>query len=76
MLYFKKYNESDNLLIKDKKYFRLIKNNVKLYRWDKAVEYAKKYNCWMDMVVAYRNRYLKEINATETMPIFQGVDVK
>jgi len=30
LLYFKKYNESDNLLIKDKKYFRLIKNNVKL----------------------------------------------
>jgi intraflagellar transport protein 80 len=32
--------------------------NIKLYRWDRALELAQNYKVHVDTVVAYRKRYL------------------
>jgi len=30
----------------------VIKNNIKLFKWERALELAKKFNVWVEMVVA------------------------
>jgi len=42
-----------------KLYYRVIKLNIKLYRWDRALEIAVNNKTHVDTVVAYRKRFLE-----------------
>ena len=40
--------------------------NIRLYRWDRALELAVKHRSHVDTVLAYRDKYLKAFKKTET----------
>jgi len=65
-LYFHKPNEAEQLLIGAKLYYRAIKLNIKLFRWDRALEIATNQKVHLDTVLAYRKRYLERIGKEET----------
>jgi intraflagellar transport protein 80 len=39
-------------------YYRAIKLNIKLYRWDRALDIAINNKTHVDTVIAYRKRFL------------------
>jgi intraflagellar transport protein 80 len=47
-----------------------VKLNIKLYRWEKALEIALSYKTHVDTVVGYRHKYLQKINKEEWMPLY------
>jgi intraflagellar transport protein 80 len=51
-------------------YYRAIKLNIKLYRWDRAVQLVKKFKVHADTLLAYRDRYLKSMDSDEKKEIF------
>ena len=53
-LYCKKINESEQILVQAKLYYRAIKMNIKLFRWERALDLAVKYNTHLDTVVGFR----------------------
>lgn len=50
--------------------YRAIKLNIELFKWSRALDIALKYRTHVDTVCAYRSRYLKQFNKTETDPKF------
>ena len=66
LLYFRKYDEAEALYLGEKFYYRAIKMNIKLYRWDRALTMVKKYKVHADTQLAYRERYLRSIDQDET----------
>lgn len=75
-LYFHKYgffliiDEALSILLQAKLFYRAIKLNIKLYRWEKALDLALTYKTHVDTVVGYRNRYLEKLNREEWLPKF------
>ena len=57
-MFFHKNQQAEQIYIQNKLYYRAIKMNIKLYRWDRALELAQNYKVHVDTVVAYRKRYL------------------
>lgn len=53
-LYCKKINEAEQILIQAKLYYRAIKMNIKLFRWERALDLAAKYKTHIDTVVGFR----------------------
>lgn len=49
-----------------KLFYRAIKLNIKLYRWDRALEIAVNNKTHVDTVVAYRQRFLQMYKKPET----------
>ena len=45
--------------------YRAIKLNIELYRFTRALDLAVKYKQHLDIVLAYRNRYLTQFNKME-----------
>eukprot|EP01016_Furgasonia_blochmanni_P034705 TRINITY_DN3774_c0_g2_i1.p1 TRINITY_DN3774_c0_g2~~TRINITY_DN3774_c0_g2_i1.p1 ORF type:complete len:779 (-),score=217.27 TRINITY_DN3774_c0_g2_i1:42-2378(-) len=70
-LYFHKNNEAENALIQAKLFYRAIKLNIKLFRWERALELAVNYKTHLDTVLAYRKRYLESLGQEETNKKFQ-----
>ncbi len=62
--------EAESVLIQGGLFFRAIKLNIKLFRFDRALELAVKYKTHVDTVVAYRKRYLESIGKQETNAAF------
>jgi len=50
--------------------YRAIKLNIELFKWNRALDIALKYRTHVDTVCAYRDRFLKQFNKTETDPKF------
>ena len=65
-LYFHKPNEGEQILLQAKLYYRAIKLNIKLFRWDRAFELAVNHKTHLDTVLAYRKRYLERVGKEET----------
>lgn len=68
-LYCKKVTEAEQILIQANLYYRAIKMNIKLFRWEQALKLAVKYKTHVDTVIYFRQQYLddtdqKEDNAT------------
>ena len=40
-------------------YYRAIKMNIKMYKWDKALDIAIAQKTHVDTVIAYRKRFLE-----------------
>lgn len=47
-------------------FYRAIKMNIKLYRWNRALDIAINKTTHVDTVIAYRNRFLEQYNKEET----------
>ena len=43
-------------------FYRAIKMNIKLYKWDKALDIAIAQKTHVDTVIAYRKRFLEQYN--------------
>jgi intraflagellar transport protein 80 len=65
-MYCKKYVEAENILLQAKLFYRAIKMNIKLFKWERALEIAVKNKTHVDTVLAYRQRYLETQGKTET----------
>ena len=46
-------------------YYRAIKLNIKLYRWDKSLDIALNNKTHVDTVIAYRQRFLQQYGKEE-----------
>ncbi|EAR82753.3 intraflagellar transporter (macronuclear) [Tetrahymena thermophila SB210] len=75
-VYFHKNLEAEQLLIKNKLIYRAIKLNIKLYKWNRALELAEQNNQFVDMVLGYRKRYLEQVKKEETDKKFLQLKVE
>lgn len=53
-LYQKKFAEAEQILLNARLYYRAIKLNIKMYKWDRALEIAQQNRTHIDTVIAYR----------------------
>ena len=65
-MYCKKYVEAENILLQAKLFYRAIKMNIKLFKWERALEIAVHNKTHVDTVLAYRQRYLQAQGKKET----------
>lgn len=65
-LYCKKVQEAEQILISARLFYRAIKLNIKMYKWDRALDIAIQQKTHVDTVIAYRKRFLEQYNKEET----------
>lgn len=65
-LYCKKYEEAQQILLGARLFYRAIKMNIKLYKWERALQIAVENRTHLDTVIAYRMRYLQQMKREET----------
>ena len=53
--------------------YRAIKMNVKLYRWERALDLAQQYKQHIETVLWYRRRYLLAAAGDETIARFKDL---
>lgn len=70
-VYMKKLPEAEQILLGAKLYYRAIKLNIKMYKWDRALEIAVNNKTHVDTVVAYRQRFLTMYKKQETNEKFK-----
>ena len=51
--------------------YRAIKLNIRMFRWQRALQIATSNNVHLDTVLAYRQRYLNDLGRAETDKQFQ-----
>lgn len=66
LMYFKKIEEAEELYLSKNLSYRAIMMNIKLYRWDRAVQLVKKLKAHADILLAFRERYLRQMDVDET----------
>jgi len=66
LVYQKRIPEAEAILIQHRLFYRAIKLNIKLYRWDRALQIAVEHKTHVDTVIAYRQRFLQQYNREET----------
>ena len=64
-------NEAEEILIQGGCIFRAVKMNINLHRWDRALAIAKRTNKFVEVVAAYRTKFIKDMDMKETDPQFQ-----
>ena len=64
--YCKKNSEAENILLQGKLFYRAIKMNIKLFKWERALEIAVHNKTHVDTVLAYRQRYLQQQGKKES----------
>ena len=72
LIFFQKYDEAEKTLIKSKEYFRAIMFNIDLFRWEKALTLANKFNTHVETVLAFRKKYLETAEKEEDNVTFKG----
>ena len=65
-VYMKKIPEAESILLQARLFYRAIKLNIKLYKWERALEIAVQNKTHVDTVVAYRQRFLQMYKREET----------
>jgi len=70
-LFCKKADEALNILLQNKRIYRAIKMNIRLHRWNEALELALKHQTHVDTVVAYRQQHLQQMKHVETNDQFK-----
>lgn len=72
--------EAESVLLTGGLTFRAIMLNLRLYKWDRALELAMKQGNHIDTVLAFRQKYLEMLEVSEDKPNFiqmmKEVDVK
>ena len=69
-LYCKRLEEAEQILLQSKLFYRAIKMNIKLFKWERALDIAVQNKTHVDTVLAYRQRHLQMQNRTEYDPKF------
>ena len=64
-LLFHKVNEAEQIYAQNKYYYRAIKMHIDGYRWERALKLARDYKVHLDLVVAFRKKYLDRIGKEE-----------
>jgi intraflagellar transport protein 80 len=62
--------EAEQILLQGKLFYRAIKMNIKLFRWERALEIAVNNKTHVDTVIAYRQKYLESRGKSEEDPRF------
>lgn len=70
-VYQKKIPEAEQILLGARLYYRAIKLNIKMYKWDRALEIAVNNKTHVDTVIAYRKRFLTMYSKEETNDRFK-----
>lgn len=70
-VYQKKIPEAEQILLQARLYYRAIKLNIKMYKWDRALEIAINNKTHVDTVIAYRQRFLQMYGREETNEKFR-----
>lgn len=58
--------EAESNLIQGKFYYRAIKININLFRWDRALNLAQTYKTHVETVIYFRRKYLEAASLEET----------
>eukprot|EP00727_Mastigamoeba_balamuthi_P006738 m51a1_g2685 putative intraflagellar transport protein 80 homolog (728) ;mRNA; f:749144-752031 len=58
--------EAEAVLVQGGHLYRAIKLNIRLFKWERALDLAVKYKTHIDTVMGYRGRYLEQWGRTET----------
>lgn len=75
-MYCKKNMEAESILLTAKLYYRAIKMNIKLFKWERALEIATHHKTHVDTVLAYRQKYLQAQGKKETSPKYLALTDK
>ena len=70
LLFRRRYKEAEAVLLQASLIYRAIMMNVRLFKWDRALELAVNHKTHVDTVVAYRKRYLEQFGLEETSKRF------
>ena len=70
-MYCKKVNEAEQILLQARLFYRAIKMNIKLYRWERALDIALNNKTHVDTVIAYRARFLEQYSKEEEIDKFK-----
>lgn len=70
-MYCKKNNEAEQILLNARLFYRAIKMNIKLYRWERALDIAVQNKTHVDTVIAYRQRFLQQYSKEEDIEKFK-----
>ncbi len=70
-MYCKKVNEAEQILVQARLFYRAIKMNIKLYRWERALDIAVNNKTHVDTVIAYRQRFLQQYSKEEDIDKFK-----
>jgi len=70
-LFCKRPDEALNILLQGKRIYRAIKMNIRLHRWNDALELALKHQTHVDTVLAYRAQHLQQMKHVETNDQFK-----
>lgn len=62
--------DAETLLLQTGHIYRAIKLNIRLFKWERALELALKKKTHVDTVIAFRQRYLTQIGKEETLKQF------
>lgn len=71
LMYFKKIDEAEELYLSKNLSYRAIMMNIKLYRWERAVQLVKKLKAHADILLAFRERYLRQMDVDETSDTYK-----
>ena len=61
-----KQSEAEQIYVQNKFYYHAIEMHVNGYRWERALKLARDFKCHLELVVYFRNKYLKRIGKEET----------
>eukprot|EP01017_Pseudomicrothorax_dubius_P034798 TRINITY_DN4807_c0_g1_i5.p1 TRINITY_DN4807_c0_g1~~TRINITY_DN4807_c0_g1_i5.p1 ORF type:complete len:111 (-),score=38.48 TRINITY_DN4807_c0_g1_i5:74-406(-) len=70
-VYFHKVAEAEQILLQARLFYRAIKLNAKLSKWERALELAIQQKVHLDTVLAYRKRFLENLGRQETNERFK-----
>jgi intraflagellar transport protein 80 len=63
---YRRVDEAEALLLRNELYYRAIKMNIRLFKWERALEIALTNKTHVDTVLGYRKRFLQEARKEET----------
>jgi intraflagellar transport protein 80 len=70
-LFSKRFLEAEQVLLQAKLYYRAIKMNIKLYKWERALDIALNNKKHIDTVLGYRKKYLEKHGKEENLDKFK-----
>ena len=70
-LFSKRFLEAEQILLQAKLYYRAIKMNVKLYKWERALDIALNNKKHIDTVLGYRKKHLEKYGKEENLEKFK-----
>ncbi|VDN53941.1 unnamed protein product [Dracunculus medinensis] len=63
-------SKAESMFIQSGDFFKAIMLNISMFRWQRALELAIKYNMHLDTVIGYRQKFLQEFGRKETDKTF------